>query len=520
MDYNNYNENTNNNQNGEQQSSYSPNLYDPSQQNASQTSGSNPYQQTNGNYTNPYQQPQYQQFQNGGNRKPRKERGKGGMGAFLGKCAAGAAVFGVVAALVFTGVSYAGSRALGISSQSNNSSKTKIAANVSQTSTGNAQELNDVSAIAEEVMPSIVAITNVGTVTYQSFFGTQSYDSESAGSGIIISQDEKYLYIVTNNHVVSNASTLTVQFVDGSTVSAEVTGTDPSDDLAVVQVELDSIEKDTMDNIKVATVGDSESVIVGQATIAIGNALGYGQSVTTGIVSALGRTVSTQDETSGQTITNTNLIQTDAAINPGNSGGALLNASGEVIGINSVKYADTDVEGIGYAIPMADAIPIIEALINGDDLPQGAYLGIYGQPVSSDVASVYNMPEGVYIRQVIEGSAAEAAGLLQGDIITEFDGTTITSMTELQTLLAGYKEGDEVSLKISRMSDGSYSEKTVNVTLGATSSTTTTDMESDQDDESSNKKDGSKGRSSGDDDNEYDNEYDYDDLFDYFNSGR
>lgn len=478
MDNNNYNY-TNNGQPQEGAQQMQPGAQPQASAQNNGTGGNmyaNPYQQQNQNaYANPYQQPrqpQYQQYQTYNNSnvpKPKKER-KGGFGLLLAKGAAVGLVVGLVAGCVFTGISYGGSKLLG-RSESNSGTGSKIVTNASQTKAGDAKELNDVSAIAKEVMPSIVAITNVGVVKYQSFFGMQSYESESAGSGIIISQDDKYLYIVTNNHVVDNAETLTVQFHDDSTVSAEITGTDPSDDLAVVQVEKKSIESSTLDQIKVATVGDSKALGVGEPTIAIGNALGYGQSVTTGIVSALGRTVSTMDESTGETITNTNLIQTDAAINPGNSGGALLNRSGQVIGINSVKYSDTAVEGIGYAIPMSTASPIIEKLINHETIAQTAYLGIMGQDVSSDVANVYNMPEGVYISKVLSGSAAEAAGLHQGDIIRALDGTNISTMAELKSILSSaYREGDEIQVKISRIVDAGYKEMDFKVKLGGQSS--------------------------------------------------
>lgn len=483
MDHNNYNNTVYNNrntaestQNAAQNNAYGNPFQQPNFQGTGQTGG---YQQSgyqqNGYQQNGYQQDGYQSYQrandvnlapNGGSGHNRKNS----FGAWMGKAVAIALVFGVVAGGVFTGVSYAGSRVLGLNKNTDSSdSGVKITTNAKQTSTGEAKELNDVSGIASEVMPSIVAITNVGTVTYQSFFGTKSYESESAGSGIIISEDDNYFYVVSNNHVVANAESLTVQFCDDATVSAEVTGTDPADDLAVVQIEKKSIKDETLEKIKVATVGDSKAVNVGEPTIAIGNALGYGQSVTTGIISALGRTVSTQDETTGETITNTNLIQTDAAINPGNSGGALLNVNGQVIGINSVKYSDTAVEGIGYAIPMSVASPIIEKLINHEPIAQTAYLGIMGQDVSSDVANVYNMPEGVYISEVVKDSAAEKAGLRQGDIITALDGTKLTSMSELRSLLAGYKEGDKVEVKISRISNNGYEETTVEVTLGGQS---------------------------------------------------
>ena len=411
-----------------------------------------------------YQQPT-------GGPAPRKPRRRSGFGATIGKCAAVALVFGLVAGGVFTGVSYVGTKALGVSGQNVSSSKSSSSAKVSQTSTGNAADLSDVSAIAKEAMPSIVAITNTGTVSYQTFWGTQQQQSESAGSGIIIKQDSKYLYIATNNHVVADADSLKVQFVDNETVECKVQGTDASDDLAVVKVALSDIKDSTLKEIKVATVNeDTDTLEVGQGVIAIGNALGYGQSVTNGIISALGRTVTVQDEQTGETVVNNNMIQTNAAINPGNSGGALLNASGEVVGINSAKYSDTSVEGFGYAIPMSDAMPIVEQLIEKGQVDQSkaAFLGIQGQDISSSVASAYNMPQGVYVYQVVSGSPAEKAGLRQGDIITEFDGQTITGMTQLKQLIASHKSGDEVKMTMERLGNG-YKEKSITVTLAAQS---------------------------------------------------
>ena len=461
-----------------QQNAYNPysgqqntyNAYGSQQSNAygSQQSTYNAYgsQQNNGYNTqqtyNPYQQPV-------SGKKPKKARTrKGGFGATLGKCAAIALVFGLVAGGTFTGVNYAGSKVLGINNESSTESKSSSnsSTNVNQTSTGSAQDLTDVSAIAQEAMPSIVAITNTGTVSYQTFWGTQQQESQSAGSGIIIKQDDKYLYIATNNHVVANAESLTVQFCDNETVSCEVKGTDAADDLAVVKVALSSIKADTLKQIKVASVNDSDELTVGQGVIAIGNALGYGQSVTNGIISALGRSVSVQDETTGKTVTNNNMIQTNAAINPGNSGGALLNAQGEVIGINSAKYSDTSVEGFGYAIPMSDAMPIINQLIEREkvDESQKAFLGIQGQDISSDVAQAYNMPEGVYVYQVVSGSAADKAGIRQGDIITEFDGQSVSTMSQLKELMTYYKSGQKVKVKLERLGNG-YEEQTIEVTL-------------------------------------------------------
>jgi serine protease Do len=435
----------------------------------------NNYQTYSNQAYNPYQQPGGMPPQK--DKKP-KERKKG-FGTTLAKCAAIAVVFGLVAGSVFTGVSYVGTKTLGITSKTestNESTKntTDSSSKVEQTNTGTAADLSDVSAIAKEAMPSIVAITNTGTVSYQTFWGIQEQESESCGSGIIISQDDKYLYIVTNNHVVADADTLTVQFSDDETVSCEVQGTYASGDLAVVKVALKSIKDDTLSTIKVATVADTEDLEVGQGVIAIGNALGYGQSVTNGIISALGRTVTVQDSTTGQTIVNNNMIQTNAAINPGNSGGALLNANGEVIGINSAKYSDTDVEGFGYAIPMSDAMPIVEQLIETGEVEAGqsAYLGIQGQDISSDVAKAYNMPEGIYVYQVVSGSPAEEAGLRQGDIITKFDGQNVSSMEELKQLISAYQAGKEVKVTFERLGNG-YEEQTITVTLGSQPDTST-----------------------------------------------
>lgn len=444
--------------------------------NSQYTAGSQNGYAGNGMQQNPYQQysnqPAYQTYTQPSGGKVKKPKKKSGFGITLAKAAAVAAVFGLVAGGIFTGISYAGTKALGITSESSKEAGKRdsgsASSSVQQTNTGSAKDLSDVSAIAKAAMPSIVAITNTGTVSYQTFWGTQERESESCGSGIIIRQDNDYLYIVTNNHVVADANTLTVQFSDNETVSCEVKGTDKADDLAVVRVALDSIKPETLNSIRVATIADSESLEVGQGVIAIGNALGYGQSVTNGIVSALGRTITVQDTQTGQTIINNNMIQTNAAINPGNSGGALLNANGEVIGINSVKYADTDVEGFGYAIPISDAMPIVEQLITREkvDESESAYLGVQGSDISSDVAEAYNMPEGICIVEVVEGSAADKAGLRQGDIITEFDGQRVGTMRELKELMTYYKSGQKVKIKLSRLNNG-YEEQTIEVKLGS-----------------------------------------------------
>ena len=439
-------------------------------------SAGNSYSQTNMNgqayqQGSAYQSGQTQNAQYKKAAKPKKQRTPrkpGAFGPFAAKTVAAALIFGLVGGGVFTGVSYVGTRAISNSSTASAKLTTTTSGGTKQTSSGDAKDLTDVSSVVDEVMPSIVAITNTGTVTYNSFFGKHSQQSQSCGSGIIVSEDDDYLYIATNNHVVADSEELTVQFDDDSVVKAEIRGTDPDDDLAVVRVKKSDLGKDTYSNIKIATIGDSDSVAVGSPAIAIGNALGYGQSVTTGIVSALNRTVTTQDSQTGETVTNNNLIQTDAAINPGNSGGALLNENGEVIGINSVKYSSTDVEGIGYAIPMSVAKPIIESLIQDGKYTNEnqAYLGIKGGDVSSEMVA-YGFPQGVYVSSVSAGSGAANAGLQEGDIITAVDSTKISTMTELQSALKSYQAGDKVTLTVARQSGRQYEESKVEVTLSS-----------------------------------------------------
>lgn len=445
------------------------------------------YGQNGGTYQNGGYQQQFYQSQGAGNaaygqnpsgkkekkRREKRERKPGGFGMKLAKCAALALVFGLVSGTVFEGVHLASGQIFGSTDSTvaatgsvltQSDSNTKIEA----TGTASSYVASDVSDIVEAVMPSIVSITNVSESQYQSFFGgTQTQQSTSCGSGIIVSQDADNLYIATNNHVVEGADSLTVAFSDNTTVSAEIKGTDPSTDLAVIRVALSSIDSDTLNTIKVATLGNSDDLKAGQAAIAIGNALGYGQSVTTGVISALNREVTVSDSSSNTNYT-AELIQTSAAINPGNSGGALLNAAGEVIGINSVKYADTEVEGIGYAIPISTAMPIIEDLITKEkvDEADSAYLGIGGVDVTSDVAKTYNMPTGVYVAQVKENSAAEQAGIQKGDIITAFDGKDVSSMEDLSSKLQYYKAGTTVDVTIQRSSNGQYEEQTLSVTLG------------------------------------------------------
>ena len=460
-----YNSGTNNNAYGGTSAGSTDNSYSRTNMNGQA------YQQGSAYQSGQTQNTQYQNAQYQKTAKPKKQRAPrkpGAFGPFAAKTVAAALIFGLVGGGVFTGVSYVGTRAISDSSTASAKLTTTTSSGTKQTSSGDAKDLTDVSSVVDEVMPSIVAITNTGTVTYNSFFGKKSQQSQSCGSGIIVSEDDDYLYIATNNHVVADSEELTVQFDDDSVVKAEIRGTDPDDDLAVVRVKKSDLGKDTYSNIKIATIGDSDSVVVGSPAIAIGNALGYGQSVTTGIVSALNRTVTTQDSQTGETVTNNNLIQTDAAINPGNSGGALLNENGEVIGINSVKYSSTEVEGIGYAIPMSVAKPIIESLIQDGKYTNEnqAYLGIKGGDVSSDMVA-YGFPQGVYVSSVSTGSGAANAGLQEGDIITAIDSTKISSMTELQSALKSYKAGDKVTLTVARQSGRQYEESKVEVTLSS-----------------------------------------------------
>ena len=455
-----YNSGTNNNAYGGTSAGSAENSYSRMNMNGQA------YQQGSAYQNGQTQSAQYQKAA-----KPRKQRAPrkpGAFGPFAAKTVAAALIFGLVGGGVFTGVSYIGTRAISNSSTASAKLTTTTSGGTKQTSSGDAKDLTDVSSVVDEVMPSIVAITNTGTVTYNSFFGKKSQQAQSCGSGIIVSEDDDYLYIATNNHVVADSEELTVQFDDDSVVKAEIRGTDPDDDLAVVRVKKADLGKDTYSNIKIATIGDSESVAVGSPAIAIGNALGYGQSVTTGIVSALNRTVTTQDSQTGETVTNNKLIQTDAAINPGNSGGALLNENGEVIGINSVKYSSTEVEGIGYAIPMSVAKPIIESLIQDGKYTNEnqAYLGIKGGDVSSEMVA-YGFPQGVYVSSVSAGSGAANAGLQEGDIITAIDSTKISTMTELQSALKSYKAGDKVTLTVARQSGRQYEESKVEVTLSS-----------------------------------------------------
>ena len=398
---------------------------------------------------------------------------KNSFGVKLTKCAALALVFGVIGGTAFSGANYfmnsrfaaANTESAIVSAQEE--MQNDVSSKIEQTNTVKVAESTDISTIVEETMPSIVAITSMTQQEVMNFFGFgQVYESESSGSGFIIRKDDEYIYIATNNHVVEGATTLTVQFADEATAAATVRGVAPSNDLAVVQVAIADLTEETLNAIQLAKTGDSGSLSVGEPAIAIGNALGYGQSVTTGVISALEREVTFQDEMTGETASS-KLIQTDAAINPGNSGGALLNVEGEVIGINSSKYSDTSVEGMGFAIPMDTAKPILEDLIaNGKTTTTGTpYLGIYGVDVTEEVSTTYNMPEGVYVAQIVKGSGAEAAGMQAGNIITAVEGEAVASMEELKSELSGYKVGDTVMITVQIANNGSYIAKEMAVTL-------------------------------------------------------
>ena len=406
-----------------------------------------------------------------------------------------AAVFGVVATgtMYFTGDSLGifknnSKEAVVIPSTSVGAGNTGItgseggttlqtAADKTTTSSSGETVITDVSGVVKNVMPSVVAITSTQLVQsgysgslYDYYFGNgnsnnnQYEEQTGAGSGIIIGQNDTELLVVTNNHVVEGADSLQVQFIDGETVDAAIKGTDSEKDLAVVAVKLSDIKKSTLEQIKVATLGDSDELEVGEGTIAIGNALGYGQSVTTGVVSALNREVQYENRTM-------KLIQTNAAINPGNSGGALLNSKGEVIGINAAKYSSSSVEGMGFAIPVSSVKDVIENLMNKEtltkvDSDKKGYLNIYGRDVTSTLSETYSVPTGVYVIEVMEGGAADKAGIEKSNVITKINGESVSSMEDLQRKLEYYEKGTEVTLTIQYAKGNEYKEKEVKVTLG------------------------------------------------------
>lgn len=407
------------------------------------------------NYYTPESGPDYNYEQN--QEQKRKEKKK--MPKFI-KVISLALVFGIVASVAFQATNLVADRFLGTteSREVKSVDNTKISQSTGETAK------SDIASIAEEVMPSVVSITNLSVQQVQSFFGgIQEQESKSVGSGIIISQNDSELLIITNNHVVEGNETLTVSFVDEESVEAQVKGTDAAKDLAVIAVQTKKIKDTTMDQIKVASLGNSDQLQVGESVIAIGNALGYGQSVTSGIVSATGRELDGIDE---------KLIQTDAAINPGNSGGALLNANGEVIGINTAKVATDTVEGMGYAIPISSVSDIIENLMNQEtktkvsETEQGQ-LGIQGVDVTADSSEMYNMPTGVYVSEVIAGGGAKKAGITKGSVITGINGTSIDGMQALKEQLQYYRAGETVKITVATPEkNGEYAKRDVEVTLG------------------------------------------------------
>ena len=420
-------------------------------------------------------------------------------GKKAGTTVALAVLFGLVASAVFLSVSFVAGKYLKTDEKSTHLETTQSVAGTatddgSDGDIGAATESENgtVASVAQASMPSVVAITTVSVQEIPSFFGygSRQYKSAATGSGIIVGDNDEELLIATNNHVVDGASTLSVCFIGNDVVNAEtetenaddtgdlnledavsarIKGTDSDNDLAVIAVQKADIPEDTLSEIKIAQIGSSEDLVVGQQVVAIGNALGYGQSVTSGWISALIRTISTEDGTSSS-----GLIQTDAAINPGNSGGALLNMKGELIGINSAKYADSTVEGMGYAIPISRAKPILEELMNRQTREkvsneEKGYLGVVLSNLTTEAIQMYDMPEGAFVRGVEEKSPAEKGGICKGDIIVKFDGQSVTSGDDLLKKLQYYKAGEKIEAVVARATDGEYQESTVEITLGSRS---------------------------------------------------
>lgn len=425
---------------------------------------------------------------NTSNKKPKKS----GRGKYAAKLVASAVAFGLIAGLVMQGVTYGFSKA-GIGNGATQLATTKTTSSSSSTSS------EDLSGVSSNVMPSIVSITGKFETTSQSWFGqTQSSESEGVGSGIIIGKKDGKILIATNNHVVADAKSLSVGFVDGKSASATIRGTDSDADLAVVEVNTKDMKASTLKKIAVITLGDSSKLKTGERAIAIGNALGYGQSVTGGYISALNRQVQLTDKTM-------TLIQTDAAINPGNSGGALLNSKGELIGINTVKYSSEDVEGMGYAIPINTAKPIINKLIKNEATSESeqAYLGVSGQTIDSSMASQFDMPSGVYVQQVIKSSPAQKAGISAGDVIVSIDGSSVSTMDGLKEKISNLKAGKKVKIVVKRQNQmGTYEKKTLTVTLGKKSDAPSTSNNSGSSNSSNSGNSNNSGSS-----NSYNNNY-------------
>lgn len=389
-----------------------------------------------------------------------------------------ALVFGLIAGGTMFGVNAAGNYLAGNDSASNQVGQTQTTSSDSNSSSSDGSGQGTVAEVAKNAMPSVVTISTMSVEEMRNFFGgTQQYEVQGAGTGVIVGENDTELLIATNNHVIEGAASLSVGFIDEESVEAEVKGTDVNNDLAVVSVKLSDIPVDTMNQIKIATVGDSDQLQLGDQVVAIGNALGYGQSVTSGYVSALNRDLTLTDQ-SGTTINSTGLIQTDAAINEGNSGGALLNMKGELIGINEAKSSSTStgatVDNIGFAIPIDKAEESLQQLMNLKtrervDASQASYLGIRGSDVSYEASEMYGIPTGVVISEVVENGPADQAGVKSGDVLTELDGHSISNMSQLQDVLEYYAAGETVDIDVQRADNGEYQAQTLSITLGSAS---------------------------------------------------
>lgn len=461
-------------------------------------------------------------YQNINQQKKPKEKKTLTFGQKIAVTAICAVLFGVIAGFCFVGVNFVSQKLLGNVSNNNvKLDKTTGGSNTASTATGGAVGKMDVTAITEQSMPAVVAITSTTEGTdYYDLFGQyyQGQETTSAGSGFIVGQNDSELLIVTNNHVIDGAKTISVQFIDGEIYEAKEKGSDSSNDLAVIAVKTSKVKKDTMDKIKIADLGDSSEVKVGEMVVAIGNALGYGQSVTVGYISAKDREISETSE-NGTTQNKIKAIQTDAAINPGNSGGALLNMNGQVIGINSAKIADSSVEGIGYAIPISVATPIIDELMNREVLEDSekGYLGISGQTVT-DEGSAYNLPYGVYVSEVAKGGAADKAGIKVNDVITAVNKMEVTTIESLQEKVSSYRKGTEVEITVKRSDNGKYVEKKLKVTLQGSESLDSLSDGSNSSNRSNNNQNNNNEYNNGEDNQGNGNSYDdsYGGFWDYF----
>lgn len=440
-------------------------------------------------------------------RKNGSKNNKNGMGKKAAKLVASAAVFGLVAGACFVGVSVAKDKLYPSTADRIETTSGTTSAKSETSSSGSSSSSSNVASVVNEVMPSVVSITS--TIQSSNYYGFGTQESEGAGSGFIVAKTKDNLMIATNNHVVSDATSLTVGFADDTTAKATVVGTDSSADLAVISVKIKDIKDSTASKIKVATLGSSDDLKVGEEVVAIGNALGYGQSVTTGVVSAKNREVSLTDGTM-------NLLQTDAAINPGNSGGVLINMDGQVVGINNAKLEDTSVEGMGYAIPITTAKTILTDLMNASSVStkDAAFLGVVGRDINKSYSSALGIPSGIYVSQVVSGSPAEKAGISAGDVITKFEGNNVSTMSGLKEKLALKKANTKVKITFKRANQsGTYEEKTVTVTLGKKSdfSDVTTDNSSDSSNDSNNNSNNgnNNGNSNGNSGNSNGNSGDY-----------